>query len=75
MTTPDFNKAAITVEDYYRNVYIDDNYSPRTHGLRGKYGKRNFGKGESEGTSRSIHLHKPQRRKEWIQTTVHLHKH
>eukprot|EP00971_Amphidinium_carterae_P026169 516187-Amphidinium_carterae.1 len=34
---PDFNKAATTMEDYYRNVYIDNN-STGTSGLKGKYG-------------------------------------
>eukprot|EP00971_Amphidinium_carterae_P158678 3145659-Amphidinium_carterae.2 len=48
MATPNFDKAATIVEDYYRNVYIDNNYSAGTHGgLNGKYGKGKHNKGKN----------------------------
>eukprot|EP00971_Amphidinium_carterae_P103424 2047589-Amphidinium_carterae.1 len=45
MSTPDFNNAATKVEDFYRNVYIDNNYASGVHALKGKYYK---GKSTSE---------------------------
>eukprot|EP00971_Amphidinium_carterae_P092754 1836725-Amphidinium_carterae.2 len=39
MANPNFENATMKVEDYYRSVYIDNNYSTRVSGLRGKYGK------------------------------------
>eukprot|EP00971_Amphidinium_carterae_P076662 1514242-Amphidinium_carterae.1 len=48
MSTPDFDGSATTVEDYYRNVYIDNNYTAGTHGLKCKYYKGK-GKGKDKG--------------------------
>eukprot|EP00971_Amphidinium_carterae_P126609 2508542-Amphidinium_carterae.1 len=39
MANPNFEEPATKVEEYYRNVYIDNNYSKGVHGLKGKYGK------------------------------------
>eukprot|EP00971_Amphidinium_carterae_P017806 350917-Amphidinium_carterae.1 len=41
---PDFDKAAKTVEDYYRNVYIDNEFTAGTNVFKG-----NYNKGKSEG--------------------------
>eukprot|EP00971_Amphidinium_carterae_P296917 5898565-Amphidinium_carterae.2 len=48
LSTPDFDSAATTVEDYYRNAYINNNYSAGTNGLKGKYYKGK-GKGKDKG--------------------------
>eukprot|EP00971_Amphidinium_carterae_P288161 5720869-Amphidinium_carterae.1 len=40
MNKPDFNKAAKVVEDYYNNVYIDNDYTTNTNAFKGKKGKR-----------------------------------
>eukprot|EP00971_Amphidinium_carterae_P282807 5614602-Amphidinium_carterae.6 len=71
---PHFNKAAKTVEeDYYRNVYIYNEFSARTNTFKGKYNKSN-GKGKYGKTKdREYHTLQQQRqRKRKIRiTTVH----
>eukprot|EP00971_Amphidinium_carterae_P228004 4522488-Amphidinium_carterae.3 len=48
---PDFEAAATKVEDYYRKVYIDNNFSTGVNYFKGKYGKGNDkGKKGQEGT-------------------------
>eukprot|EP00971_Amphidinium_carterae_P095355 1886781-Amphidinium_carterae.2 len=40
MTKPDFDKTAKVVEDYYRNFYIENDYTTNTNVFKGKrYGK------------------------------------
>eukprot|EP00971_Amphidinium_carterae_P306816 6097419-Amphidinium_carterae.3 len=43
---PDFNKGTKTVEEYYRNVYIDNKFTSNTHAMKGKCnkGKGKYGK-------------------------------
>eukprot|EP00971_Amphidinium_carterae_P177553 3521410-Amphidinium_carterae.1 len=37
LKTPNFDKASKTVEDYYRNVYIDTEFTAGTNAFEGKY--------------------------------------
>eukprot|EP00971_Amphidinium_carterae_P088479 1750606-Amphidinium_carterae.3 len=37
LSTPDFDKDAKTVEDYYRNVYIDKELTSGANAFKGKY--------------------------------------
>eukprot|EP00971_Amphidinium_carterae_P164954 3270140-Amphidinium_carterae.2 len=46
LVNPDFEKATETVEEYYRNVYIDNN-AASINGFKGKKGK--YGKGNPKG--------------------------
>eukprot|EP00971_Amphidinium_carterae_P006083 119802-Amphidinium_carterae.2 len=39
LNTPDFKKAAKTVEDYYSNVYIDDEFTAGINAMKIKHNK------------------------------------
>eukprot|EP00971_Amphidinium_carterae_P230904 4581956-Amphidinium_carterae.2 len=54
----DFESAATKVEDYYRNIYIDNNYSTRVHGLKGKYGKGKDKGKKGKGATKRKGVHK-----------------